>query len=235
MWIELFAKPHDPRPHQGMTTGTLRKFVRIPLGFAKGKITVRTTRDEDIAVYSSRFFLPATARLRCTRVCADYRRFVSRAKSRVIAAQVSQPIHARRWSAQRECVAGARDTIPKPAADRARMLPVWPTAPDRGFASNPPSRERSGCRSRRKYLRRSQPERARNGYRSTFPNPSRSGGLCFVPRATLMSGLKYSAMARVEMSSPVASFRTLRQSSVLAFFQNVVQPGADFLVVGVVT
>src|SRR5262245_38106601 len=41
----------------------------------------------------------------------------------------------------------------------------------------------------------------------------------FCSSSQLCSGLKYSAMARVEISSPVASFNTLRQSSVAPFFR----------------
>src|SRR5690242_16856573 len=41
----------------------------------------------------------------------------------------------------------------------------------------------------------------------------------FCSSSQLCSGLKYSAMARVEISSPVASFNILRQSSVAPFFR----------------
>ena len=57
----------------------------------------------------------------------------------------------------------------------------------------------------------------------------------FCSSSQLCKGLKYSDIARVEISSPVASFKTFRQSSVLPFFQNVIQPRPDFLVAGIVT
>src|ERR1043166_4818948 len=41
----------------------------------------------------------------------------------------------------------------------------------------------------------------------------------FCSSSQLISGLKYSIIARVEMSSPVASFKTLRQSSLAPFFK----------------
>src|SRR5262245_52647058 len=41
----------------------------------------------------------------------------------------------------------------------------------------------------------------------------------FCSSSQVINGLKYSIIARVEMSSPVASFKTLRQSSVPPFFK----------------
>ena len=56
----------------------------------------------------------------------------------------------------------------------------------------------------------------------------------FCSSSQLISGLKYSIIARVEMSSPVASFKTLRQSSVPPFFK-ILFSQYHFLVIGVVT
>ena len=56
----------------------------------------------------------------------------------------------------------------------------------------------------------------------------------FCSSSQLISGLKYSIIARVEMSSPVASFKTLRQSSVPPFFKMLFSQ-TNFLVIGVVT
>jgi hypothetical protein len=54
---------------------------------------------------------------------------------------------------------------------------------------------------------------------SANASPTRFSRPLFCSSSQLISGLKYSIIAQVEMSSPVASFKTLRQSLVAPFFR----------------
>ena len=52
-----------------------------------------------------------------------------------------------------ECASVVRGTIPKPIADRARTLPVWPALSDQDCANSHPFPEKSGCRFQPKHRR----------------------------------------------------------------------------------